>query len=144
MNRRSGFSIIEALIATVILGVLIAAVLGPLGNLFRMSKSNQQLLDNTTLVQSIAERVVREWQDPTRYEQGCLELTSAPLPAGVTAAAQPLDANANPTGPFQTLSDCPGTPQPAPLKRLRVRAASGGPAAEVVLDLMQPPGPGGP
>jgi len=114
--------------------------MGPLGGLFKMSKSNQQLLDNTTLAQQVAERIVREWSDPSRYDQNCLDLASKPLPAGVTVSVEPLDDTATPTAAPQTLADCAagGAPQPAPLKRIRVRAASGGPEAEVVLDLRQP------
>jgi type II secretory pathway pseudopilin PulG len=144
MNRSEGFSIIEALIATMILGVLIIAILGPLGGLFRMSKSNQQLLDNTTLAQHAAERIVREWHDPDRFEQGCLDLSSEPLPPGVTVTVQPLDTKATVSGPAQAVSDCPGTPLPAPLKRVTVRADAGGPKAEIVLDVLRPDGAGGP
>ncbi|HGY08556.1 MAG TPA: type II secretion system protein [Oceanithermus profundus] len=138
MNTSKGFSLIEALIATVILGVLLVAVLGPIGNLFRMSKSNQQLLDNTTLAQQTVESVLNAWKDPVRFEQACLDLTAEPLPDGVTVTVQPLDDVASPTAPAAALANCPAAAHPAPLKRVRVTASAGGPQAVVVVDVRAP------
>ncbi len=138
MSTPKGFSLIEALIATLILGVLLLAVLGPIGNLFRMSKSNQQLLDNTTLAQQTAERVLNAWKDPARFQQACLDLAAEPLPAGVAVTVQLLDDVANPTAPPAALANCPGAAAPAPLKRVRVTASAGGPQAVVVVDVRAP------
>lgn len=145
MNR-NGFSLVEALVATVILGVLLAAVLGPIGGLFKMSKSNQQTLNNTTLAQQVAERIVSAWTDPARFSGGCLDLAAEPLPAGVSVTVQDLDALAAPASAPQPLAACPGgASSSAPLRRVHIVAASGGPKAEVVLDVARPaPGGGGP
>lgn len=138
MNRSVGFSLIEVVIATLILGVLLAAILTPIGGLFRMNKSSQQTLSNTTLAQQVAERIVGEWTDVAKFEGACLDLTSDPLPGGVTVQVRELDDQAAPTGAYQNLGGCPQTASNAPIKRVRIRAAAGGPAAEVVVDVVHP------
>jgi len=139
-KRLNGFSLIEALIATVILGVLLAAILGPIGNLFRMTKSTQQQLDNSTLAQQTAERILNAWQNPARFDQACIDLGATPLPAGVSVTVRPLDPDATPTGAAAPLANCPAPVASAPIKRLHVVADAGGPKAEVVLDVGRPGG----
>lgn len=139
-EHRAGFSLIEALIATLILGVLLTVALVPIGNLFHMAKSTQQQLDNNTLAQQVTERILNAWRDPARFDAGCLDLGSTPLPLGVSATVQPLDANAVPAGPATPLANCPASGTLAPLKRLHVVADAGGPKAEVVLDVARPGG----
>ncbi len=146
MNKTFGFSLIEAIIATVLLGVLLAAVLGPIGGLFKISKSNQQTLGNTTLAHQVAERIVKSWEDPAKFSGGCLDLVSEPLPAGVRVAVQDLDAYATPVSMPQPLSNCPGTTSSAPMRRVLITAANGGPVVEVTMDVAKPfvAGGGGP
>jgi len=138
VNGRSGFSIIEVLIATVILGVLVGALVGPLGGLFRMTQDNQKLLDNTTLAQQVVERVVREWQDPDKFSRSCLD-AATPLPAGVSIEVIDLTDKADVASAPYALRSCSGPADSVLLKRVRVTAnTSGRKAAVITLDIARP------
>jgi len=138
MRRRTGFTIIEVLIATIILGVLIGSLVGPLGSLFRMTKRNQQLLDNTTIAQQSIEKIVRDWQDQSKFARSCID-PATQLPDGVTVAIQDLDANGDPVSPEYPLQCCGGSADSIPLKRVKVTAAAnGGTPAVIVMDIARP------
>jgi len=139
MKGRTGFTIIEVLVATIILGVLIGSLVGPLGGLFRMTQRNQQLLDNTTLAQQVVEKIVREWQDSARFSKSCVR-NSVQIPSGVTVTIQNLDSFGNPVAqPEYSLRSCGSSPDSVPLKRVKVVAnANGGTAAVIVMDIARP------
>jgi len=139
MKRAHGFSLIEAMIAIAILGILLAAILQPLGSLFRMSSSSRDLLERTTQAQQVAERVMREWQDPSKFDQACLDLDTNPLPSNVTVRSRPLDLQAQPLAGYADVASCPQSPSPAALRRLTVVVSGGdGPDAEIVVDVVKP------
>lgn len=138
MKGRNGFTIIEVLIATVILGVLVGALVGPLGGLFRMTQDNQKLLDNTTVAQQVIERVVREWKDVDKFSRSCLD-ASPPLPAGVRVEIADLTEKADVASTPYALRPCGGSPDGVLLKRVRVIAnTSGRKPAEITLDIARP------
>ncbi|WP_456410149.1 PulJ/GspJ family protein [Oceanithermus sp.] len=139
MKRAHGFSLIEAMIAIAILGILLAAILQPLGSLFLMSSSSRDLLERTTQAQQVVERVMREWQDPSKFDQACLDLDANPLPSNVTVRSRPLDLQAQPLAGYAVVVSCPQSPSPAALRRLTV-VVSGedGPDAEIVVDVVKP------
>ncbi len=138
MNGRGGFTIIEVLIATVILGVLVGALVGPLGGLFRMTQDNQKLLDNTTLAQQVVERVVREWQDPDKFSRSCFD-TSTPFPAGVSIKIYDLTDKADVASSPYSPRSCSGTADSVLLKRIKVTAnVSGRKPAVITLDIARP------
>jgi len=139
MSRADGFSLIEVMIAIVILGILLAAILQPLGSLFRMSSSSRDLLERTTQAQQVAERVMREWQDPDKFERACLDLDTNPLPSNVTVSSRPLDLQAQPQAGYAYVASCPQPPSPAALRRLVVVVSGGeGPDAEIIVDVVKP------
>ena len=138
MKAERGFTIIEVLIATIILAALIGALVSPLGGLFRMTKDSQRLLDNTTLAQQVVERISREWQDADKFSRSCLD-QSNPLPAGVTVEVTDLNPDATPAAPAYSLHSCTGAADSVLLKRVKVTAGGGGrKPAEIVLDIARP------
>lgn len=140
MKQRAGFTIIEVLIATIILGVLIGSLVGPLGGLFRMTQRNQQLLDNTTVAQQAIEKVVRDWKDLGKFSRSCID-TDTQIPDDVTVTVQDLDASGDPVSPtgYSLSSSCTGPADSVPLKRVKVTANIGGNTpAVIVMDIARP------
>ncbi|GEM_PF-2971528 len=139
MKSQQAFTLIEALIATVILAVLIGALVGPLGGLFKMTRSNQQLLENTTVAQKIAEQIVREWQDPSSgaFAKSCIS-NPAIIPTGVTVTVTDLSENATPVSSPYSLRSCTGPADNIPIKRVHIIAAVHGKPADLTLDIAKP------
>lgn len=150
MKSSRGFSLIELLAATVILGVLITVVLAPLAQLFRNTGRSGQTLRVTTQAQEVVEYIRGQWQsypvvmvaDPAnpgtqidqsatrrldsqnRYHRTCFALpTIANMTTAITVRA--LDRNASETGSL-SYSACPSpltapaSPAAIPMKRINV------------------------
>jgi len=131
-------TLIEVLVATAILGVLIGSLVGPLGGLFRMTKRNQQLLDNTTIAQQAMEKIIRDWQDVDYFSRSCLD-SGTVLPSGVSVEIMDLNANADAISPYYSLRSCTVSADSVPLKRVKITAnQAGGVDAVVVLDIARP------
>lgn len=91
-----GFTIIEVLVAVLLLLIIVTAVLAPLTGLFGLSRQSTQQVAATNLAQAAIEQVKGEWQDSPKYQMGCVSLTS--FPAGVQVRAQGMDSNFNKVG----------------------------------------------
>ena len=64
----AGLTIIEMLVATVLLGVLAAAILAPLTGLFQMTTRSTQTLSVTTQAQEVMESIQGQWRSyPTAH-----------------------------------------------------------------------------
>ena len=151
------------LAATVILGVIITVVLGPLSQLFQNTRRSDQRLQATTQAQELVEHIRGQWQaypvnpDPTtsadlnaakrteslsRYDKTCY--TPLPDVAGLTRTTEvrALDRNAV-AGSVLTLSENCGTTtastSPPPMKRVSVtiRTADGNQSL-LTLDIPRP------
>ncbi len=150
MRTRNGFSLLELLASTVILGVLITTVLAPLARLFESTGHSGQALRVSTQAQEVAEYVRGQWKsyprvmvkdvvnpkietdqnkkrqelNQNRYDRTCFSL---PTFANMTSAisVQALDRSGGVTGSL-TYSACPNPltpPSPltvVPMKRLVV------------------------
>lgn len=167
MRTSKGFSLIEMLAATVILGVLITAVLAPLTQLFQNTGRSGQTLRVTTQAQELIEYVRGQWQSYpefwvnnaagvpvdqnaikrtdslNRYNRTCFAL---PAVANMTSvvAVQALDRNANATGSL-SYSACPSpltapaNPPNIPMKRVSVTlTAADGSRSSLTLDIPRP------
>ena len=62
MKNNQGFSLIEVLAATVLLGVMVTAVLAPLAQLFENTGDSGQTLRVTTQTQEVVEAVRGQWK----------------------------------------------------------------------------------
>ncbi|MFC6749380.1 prepilin-type N-terminal cleavage/methylation domain-containing protein [Deinococcus aquaticus] len=93
---QQGFTIVEVLVAVMLLLVIVTAVLAPLTGLFGLSRQSTQQVAATNLAQAAIEQVKGEWQDSPKYQMNCVSLTS--FPAGVQVRAQGMDSNFNKVG----------------------------------------------
>lgn len=161
-HRNSGFSLIEMLAATVILGVLITVVLAPLTQLFERTRGNGQTLRNTTQVQQVVEYVRGQWQSypvaldssgsdqnatarlasQSRYDSTCGTL---PPVNGVTfqITVKALDRSANEVSTIinnaTALQACTGAANAAPMKRVTVTTTTtDGDRSSLTLDIPRP------
>lgn len=140
-----GFTLIEVLVATLLLGVLIMAVMAPLSSLFGLTRNSSSQLASTTLSQNVMEQAKGLWRDQAFYDRNCLAglsftgttLTFANLntvgvvtPAG-NSGAPVTTANCN-----TTVLTTPFTP--IPIKRLTVVAGTGTSATTLQLDISRP------
>lgn len=149
MKSRKGFSLLELLAATVILGILITIVLSPISQLFRNTSRSGQTLRVTTEAQEMVEYIRGQWRsypvntDPTtnldqnvderivsrnRYDRTCFTLpTVSNMTFTVTVRA--LDRNASTTSTLN-YANCPSpltalvTPPNIPIKRITVTLTS--------------------
>ncbi len=76
-----GFTLVELLAATVIMGLLITTVLSPIASLFKRTSLNTQTLQATTQAQGTLETVQGQWRTfptPSSSEQAVREINDTP------------------------------------------------------------------
>ena len=168
MKTSNGFSLIEMLAATVLLGVLITAVLAPLTQLFQNTRDSGQALRVTTQAQEVIESIRGQWKsypanpDPVnpssdlnnqsridsrnRYDRTCSIALSQLNGVAQAVTVRALDRNGAVTGAALTLSTC-SNPLPAPLaspaifpmKRLTVTTTTAdGSRSNLTIDIPRP------
>lgn len=157
MKSEGGFSLIEMLAATVILGVLVTVVLAPLTQLFRNTGTSSRTLNVTTQAQELVEAVRGQWQSypdvrvgnidqntlrradsRNRYDRTCATLPPV-TGATSTVTVQALDRNANASSALSLSSSCTGAVNSAPLKRVIVAVvAADGTRSTLTIDVPRP------
>jgi prepilin-type N-terminal cleavage/methylation domain-containing protein len=140
-----GFTIIEVLVATLLLGVLVMSVMAPLSSLFGLTRTSGNQLASTTLAQNVMEQAKGLWRDQAFYDRNCL--------AGVTLTGTTLTfSNLNTVGVVTpagnsstpvTTANCNTTAlatpfTPVSMKRLTVVAGTGTSATTLQLDISRP------
>ena len=168
MRSRKGFSLIEMLAATVILGILITVVLAPLTRLFENTRGNGQTLRVTTQAQQLTEYVRGQWQsypivmitDPAdsskqidqnkakrtdsrnRYDRTCS--VALPQLTGVTktVVVRALDRNAAAGSTLTFSENCTAatlSTSPPPMKRVTVTTTTAdGESSSLTIDIPRP------
>lgn len=146
---RGGFTLIEVLVATMILGLIITAVLGPLTGMFGLTRKSMSQTDATSVAQATLEDVRGQWLDWNKYDAGCV--TGDAFPTTVSVSVQDLDRQLDPVGSAvsltrSTLAACPSatgprtgpppTTSPA-LRRLTVTATVGGRSSTLITEVAQ-------
>ena len=147
MKTSQGFSLIEMLAATVLLGVLVTAVLSPLAQLFKNTGGGGQTLRVTTQAQEIVEAIRGQWQsypiswnvagnDPDRaardasllrYARTCGTLPTTTNGLTVTVTVQSLNRLGSVVSNPTYSSDCNAPLDYAEIRRVTVttRATDG-------------------
>ena len=161
-HRNSGFSLIEMLAATVILGVLITVVLAPLTQLFKNTGRNGRTLQTTTQTQQVVEYIRGQWQSypvipdssgadqnsqaridsQVRYDKTCSALLPQTNGATRTVTVKALDRDAKETSTLTLSENCGGTTaasNPPPMKRLTITTVTAaGDRSSLTLDIPRP------
>jgi prepilin-type N-terminal cleavage/methylation domain-containing protein len=123
-----GLTLIEILIALVLLGFIVTAITQPIVSSFQIARTNRLSLDATSEAQRIIETIRGQWQSPSLYDSNCAVVT---LGANKTVTLRQLNSDgtvqagtitfissgcgaATTTGP----NPCPNTQ--APMKRVTV------------------------
>ena len=148
-QAQAGFTLIEVLVATMILGLIITAVLGPLTGMFGLTRKSMSQTDATSVAQATLEDVRGQWLNWSKYDAGCV--TGDAFPTTVGVSVQNLDAGLSPVGSAttltrSTLAACPSATGPrtgpAPttspaLRRLTVTATVGGRPSTLITEVAQ-------
>ena len=168
MTSKAGLTIVELLVAAVLLGVLATAVLAPLTGLFQMTGRSSQTLTATTQAQEVVEYIQGQWRtyprpqnpaNPTpqdernreanaqslsRYAQTCL--ANFPnirdgLEVEVTVWELDRDANRGAALSVSRRQTCPTvTAVSPPMKRVNVTVQTSDPSntASLTVDIPRP------
>lgn len=141
---RAGFTLIEILVATLLLGVLVLTVLAPVTGLFGLSRSTNQRLTTTTTAQNTMEQIKGLWRNNGgNFDRNCLPGLTL---ADTTVAVQDLDSNfaeqgtsaAPSTAATCTATALPSPFTPVPAKRVTVTAGSGKDSTVLTMDIAHP------
>lgn len=140
MLRRNGLSLIEVLVAIVILGVILAVIIMPIANLFGVTQRSNDELRLTTQAQQITEFIRGQWQNnPDLYDRGCYQnLPAAVAGTTVTVTLKALDLTGAETGTIACQAAAP--PVPPPLQRIEVTVTqtSSNDVVNLVVDVANP------
>ena len=104
MQRTKGLTLIEILIALMLLGVLVSFVVSSLAGSFQITRENRKSLDATTTAQRIIEDIRGQWSGAGTkavYNTACANVTLTPPNVSfmsLTATQTPLALDATPTG----------------------------------------------
>lgn len=129
IERTGGFTIIEVLVALLLLAIVITAIVIPLTGFFGLTQRSTQQVNATNLAQQVIEQIRGEWLSQSKYDQACVVTA---LPSGVpTITIQNEDVQGAAQGAPVSLSvggTCgTGTAASAPpLRRLSVTATVSG------------------
>ncbi|RJF72802.1 prepilin-type N-terminal cleavage/methylation domain-containing protein [Deinococcus cavernae] len=82
-GNRSGFTIIEILVAILIFGILMVVLSSTLSGSLKLNQESQQELGTTSSVQNLTEQIRRAWTVQTNYDAACVD--GLTLPDGYTA-----------------------------------------------------------
>lgn len=93
-GNRSGFTIIEILVAILIFGILMVVLSSTLSGSLKLNQQAQQELGTTSGVQDIIEQIRTSWSVQANYDAACVD--GLTLPAGYTAKFINLSTRAEP------------------------------------------------
>ena len=158
-QRTDGFSLIEVLAATVILGVLITVVLAPLTNLFKQTGKSGETLQTSTQAQEVLEAIKGQWRTPptpsttdasTRtsndaarnsarmnYDLSCYP--GVTVPATATVVIRPVDRDGVAGSPLTCATAVPAISTIPVMKRITVTTRSNNSAVTLSVDVPRPP-----
>jgi prepilin-type N-terminal cleavage/methylation domain-containing protein len=126
-----GLTLIEILIALVMLGVLVSFIVSSLASSFQLNRESRKSLDATANAQRIIEEIRGQWETPALYDNACVNLTLTPetssfMSTTITQKDYNVDAtpvNASAPTNITVSAACSGTALAAcssPMKRVFV------------------------
>ncbi len=132
----SGFTILEILMAMVLLGVLLIVVLSPMTGLFKMSRGTNNNVSSTMKSQNIMEQIKGVWASQSLYDRDCLpNLNTTGSTVIVTNLNDDLSLGA--VVPYSADPNCSTlTPDNPVITMKRIQIDTG--TASLVLDLQRP------
>lgn len=107
-NRTAGLTIVEVLIAMVILGLLTAFMVSPVVNSIRASSSARDSASASSQTRRVMEGIRAQWvQDPSKYAANCVPSSAVSIPPAVSVSV--ADVTPAYTATNATSSDSVGT-----------------------------------
>ena len=101
-GNRSGFTIIEILVAILIFGILMVVLSSTLSGSLKLNQQAQQELGTTSGVQDIIEQIRTSWSVQANYDAACV--AGLTLPEGYTAKFINLSTRAEPIKQDNTIA----------------------------------------
>lgn len=140
---RAGFTIIEVLVAIMLLTITIVVVLGPLTGMFGLSRKSGDQASATNVAQGVIEQVRGEWLATPKYTSACITATS--LPDNTTVSIQNFNAKREAVGTAFNLvldaacGDSPPDPDPnVPLRQVTVTSTVNGLTTSFEVEVSHP------
>jgi prepilin-type N-terminal cleavage/methylation domain-containing protein len=141
--QTKGLTLIEILIALVMLGVMVSFIASSLAGSFQLTRESRKTLDATANAQRIIEEIKGQWRAPALYDNACADLTLTPQTSSfmtTTITQQNYNVNATPvtaTTPANVTisSTCPATASAtcaSPIKRIFVTTTETGTPTKVL------------
>lgn len=155
IQSTKGFTIVEILMAILLLSIIILVVLGSLNGFFGLSRQATTQSTLTNQAQAIMEDVRGQWQDVVSYSKSCIKVTTAgQAPNGAVISVVDEDASGTAiSGPytpiFSTNCTLAAVVKPAaaianaPLRRVSITMTSSGTStpsmnSTLVLEIVSP------
>lgn len=143
-RSQAGFSLVEVLVAIMLMGIIVLVVVTPLTGFFGLTRRSNQQVDATQLAQRTLETIRGEWLNQARYDQVC---SSVPLPqppggSTITVEVTNLDPNGAVLGTAAYRADCATVTagDTSPLRRVEVthRDSQGKVQAKLAVEVARP------
>lgn len=135
-THRQGFTIIEVLVAVLLVSIIAFVVLTPLTGFFGLTRRSTEQVTATQQAQQVLESVRGDWLSVANYDQRC---ATQPVPASAQVTLTNLDVNGTPTGTPALNASCgSNTPDPAPVRRVNVQVTLGTVTSSLSVDVARP------
>jgi len=139
VRARSGFTLVEVLIAVGIFTVLMLAVTQSLVPLFKATQKTQTQLQTNREAQTLLERIRADWENDEHYRKSCVGFS---LPTNARVQVYKLDKKLRPLGdPHALRTDCDAaSEEPAVIKRVivEVQGSRRGTKTQLFVDIPEP------
>lgn len=139
MRTEQGFTLVETLVAILLLSILIMMVTAPITGLFGMTRDSTRRLSATGQAQQALEYIKSEWEDVAKYNATCvLDTLNVATLGAVTVEA--LNYNGVSTGNVAFRNSCASATSnsEAPIKRVTIVSTVQTTSAQLTIDLARP------
>ena len=146
-HTAQGFTLVEILVALLLLGIVIVAILAPLTGLFGLTQRSTRQMDATAQAQQAMELIRGQWLDPSRYAGNCVvgTLPQAVRLPEVQVQDEDVQGKAQPAPAAFTVgtdASCPAGSSPPssgpPLRLVSVTASVNGNTSTLQVEVARP------